>query len=270
MANITIGQYYPQNSIIHKLDPRVKLFGTLAFIVLVFCTYNPAGYIALSVFVLSSIIASKVPFSKMLKGLKGILIILILSVILIFFTTPGKVVFDFWKIQITDEGLIQGGYLIWRLVLMVVGCTIMTLTTSPTDIADGMEKAFGFLTKIKVPVHEIALIMSLSLRFIPTLMEEMEKISKAQKARGADLESGNYLKRVKSLIPILIPLFISSIRRAMELANAMEARCYHGGNRTKLKPLSYDKRDAVGYLVCFVAIGIVIGLNIYTKNCNWA
>lgn len=262
MTNVTIGQYYPENSIIHRLDPRVKLFGTLVFIVLLFITNNLFGYIMLSLFVLGVIIASKVPFSRMLKGLKGILVIIILSVIINLFTTPGETVLTFKSLKITKEGLEISGYLVWRLVLMVVGTTVMTLTTSPTDIADGMEKSLRVLNLIKIPVHEISMIMSLALRFIPTLMEEMNKITKAQKARGVNLETGNIFKRVKSLIPILIPLFISSIRRAMELAYAMEARCYHGGKRTKMKPLKYKKADAVGYLVCFALIALMVCANI--------
>lgn len=259
MADITIGQYYPENSIIHKLDPRVKLFGTLVFVVLLFNIDNIAGYLLFTVFMGMIIRMSKVPFGKLMKGIRGILFILIFSVALNMFFTPGEVLAEIWIISITKEGLIKSGYMAIRLVYLVICTSIMTLTTTPNNLADGLEKAFGFLKIIKFPVHEIAMIMSLALRFIPTLMEETEKITKAQKARGADFESGNLIKRAKSLIPILIPLFVSSIRRADDLATAMEARCYHGGKRTKMKPLKYVKRDYVAYLSYVVIVAVVLG-----------
>ena len=220
MANITIGQYYPENSIIHKLDPRVKLFGTMVFIVMLFLLDSVLGYILFTVFMAAIIKASKVPFGKLLKGVRAILFILLFSAVLNVFMTPGEELFSIWA---------------------------LTVTTTPNDLADGLEKSFGFLKVIRFPVHEIAMIMSLALRFIPTLMEETEKITKAQKARGAQFDTGNILQKAKSLIPILIPLFISSIRRAIDLATAMEARCYHSGDRTKMKPLKYAKRDYMAY-----------------------
>lgn len=167
---------------------------------------------------------------------------------------------------ITKQGIIKGVYMAIRLVLLVVGTSVMTLTTTPNDLADGLEKSFGILNVIKFPVHEIAMVMSLALRFIPTLMEETDKITKAQKARGASFDTGNILQRAKSLIPILIPLFVSSIRRAADLATAMEARCYHGGERTKMKPLSYNRHDAYAYVVCFLIIAIVLGTNFMVNN----
>lgn len=264
MADITIGQYYPENSIIHKLDPRVKLFGTLVFVVLLFNIHNIIGYLLFTIVMALIIKASKVPFGKLLKGIKGILFILLFSVVLNVFFTPGQVVAEFWVFSITKEGLIKGGYMAIRLVYLVICTSIMTLTTTPNDLADGLEKAFGFLKVIKFPVHEIAMIMSLALRFIPTLMEETNKITKAQKARGADFESGNLMKRAKSLIPILIPLFVSSIRRADDLATAMEARCYHGGKRTKMKPLMYGRRDYVAYLSYVLIAAVIIGANFLT------
>lgn len=261
MANITIGQYYPENSIIHKLDPRVKLFGTLVFIVLLFMIKNVWGYALFTVFMIAVIKASKVPFKKLLKGVRGILFILLFSAILNVFLTPGHVIVEWWMISITKEGLIKGGFIAIRLVYLVICTSIMTLTTTPNDLADGLEKAFGFLKVIKFPVHEIAMIMSLALRFIPTLIEETEKITKAQKARGAQFDTGNILQKAKSLIPILIPLFISSIRRALDLATAMEARCYHGGKRTKMKPLKYVKRDYLAYGSYLVMVATIIGTN---------
>lgn len=263
MSDFTIGQYYPEESIIHRLDPRVKLFGTLVFIVMLFVTNNFLGFVLMALYLTVVVALSKLPFLKVLKGIRGILFILILSAVLNLFLTPGKVVLFHWQFfRITDEGVVRCSFIIVRLLLLVIATSIMTLTTKPNDLADGMEKALGFLKVIKVPVHEIAMIMSLALRFIPTLMEETDRIKKAQMARGADFESGNIIKRVKSLLPILIPLFVSSIKRAVNLAQAMEARCYNGGNRTKLHPLKYKKRDAVSYLCCFVVIASVIVVNI--------
>lgn len=266
MADITIGQYYPENSIIHKLDPRIKLFGTLVFVVMLFVTNNVIGYGIITIFMAVIIKASKVPFKKMLKGVKGILFILIFSAMFNIVLTPGEELVHFWVITVTKEGLIKGGYMAVRLVYLVICTSIMTLTTTPNDLADGLEKSFGFLKIIHFPVHEIAMIMSLALRFIPTLMEETEKITKAQKARGADFETGSLIKRAKSLLPILIPLFISSIRRALDLATAMEARCYHGGKRTKMKPLKYVKCDYMAYIFFVVFIGLIIGTDILTEK----
>lgn len=261
MANITIGQYYPENSIIHKLDPRVKLFGTMVLIVLLFMIKNVWGYALFTIFMAAIIKASKVPFGKLIKGVRGILFILLFSAVLNVFLTPGHVLVEFWIITITKEGLMKGGFIAIRLVYLVICTSIMTLTTTPNDLADGLEKAFGFLKVIKFPVHEIAMIMSLALRFIPTLMEETDKITKAQKARGAQFDTGNILQKAKSLIPILIPLFISSIRRALDLATAMEARCYHSGERTKMKPLKYVRKDYVAYGSYVVMIAVVLGAN---------
>ena len=261
MANITIGQYYPENSIIHKLDPRVKLFGTMVLIVLLFMIKNVWGYALFTVFMAAIIKASKVPFGKLLRGVRGILFILLFSAVLNVFLTPGHVLVEFWMITITKEGIIKGGVIAVSLIYLVICTSIMTLTTTPNNLADGLEKAFGFLKVIKFPVHEISMIMSLALRFIPTLMEETDKITKAQKARGAQFDTGNIIQKAKSLIPILIPLFISSIRRALDLATAMEARCYHSGKRTKMKPLKYVKRDYFAYGSCFVMIAVVLGAN---------
>ena len=261
MANITIGQYYPENSIIHKLDPRVKLFGTMVFIVLLFLIDNFVGYLLFTVFLAAVIKTTKVPFKKLLKGIRGILFLLLFSAVLNVFLTPGDVIAEVWIITITKEGIIKGALIATRLIYLVICTSIMTLTTTPNDLADGLEKSFRFLKIIKFPVHEIAMIMSLALRFIPTLMEETDKITKAQKARGADFDTGNIFQKAKSLIPVLIPLFISSIRRALDLATAMEARCYHGGKRTKMKPLKYTRRDYVAYGIYVVLIGAIVGVN---------
>lgn len=266
MVDITIGQYYPEDSVIHKLDPRVKLFGTLVFVVMVFMINNVIGYGLITLFLGIVIKMSKVPFKKMMKGIRGIIFIMLLSVVFNIFLTPGDVIVHFLIFTITKQGIIKGVYMAIRLVLLVVGTSVMTLTTTPNDLADGLEKSFGILNVIKFPVHEIAMVMSLALRFIPTLMEETDKITKAQKARGASFDTGNILQRAKSLIPILIPLFVSSIRRAADLATAMEARCYHGGERTKMKPLRYNRHDAYAYVVCFLIIAIILGTNFMVNN----
>ncbi|MBR2213640.1 MAG: energy-coupling factor transporter transmembrane protein EcfT [Eubacterium sp.] len=262
MSDFTIGQYYPENSIIHKLDPRVKLFGTLVFIVMLFVVNNFVGFALMALYLFAIVKCSRIPFRKVVKGVRGIIIILIVSALLNMFFTPGKVVFHWWIFTVSAEGLIRSAYLVIRLILLVLSTSVMTLTTKPNDLADGMEKALGFLKVIRVPVHEIAMIMSLALRFIPTLMDETERIKKAQMARGADFETGNIFKRAKSLVPILVPLFVSSIKKAVNLAQAMEARCYNGGNRTKLHPLKYARRDAISYGFCAVIIASVIVVNI--------
>lgn len=259
MANITIGQYYPENSIIHKLDPRVKLAGTMICIIVLFQINTIVGYGLFTIFMAAVIKASKIPFMKLLKGVRGILFILLFSVVLNIFMTKGEILLEIGFLTVTKEGLIKALYISVRLIYLIICTSIMTLTTTPNDLSDGLEKAFGFLKVVKFPVHEIAMIMSLALRFIPTLMEETDKITKAQKARGASFDTGNILQKAKSLIPILIPLFISSLRRAIDLATAMEARCYHGGNRTKMKPLKYAKRDAIGYALSLCMIAVVIG-----------
>lgn len=259
MANITIGQYYPENSIIHKLDPRVKLAGTMICIIVLFQINTIVGYGLFTIFTAAVIKASKIPFMKLLKGVRGILFILLFSVVLNIFMTKGEILLEIGFLTVTKEGLIKALYISVRLIYLIICTSIMTLTTTPNDLSDGLEKAFGFLKVVKFPVHEIAMIMSLALRFIPTLMEETDKITKAQKARGASFDTGNILQKAKSLIPILIPLFISSLRRAIDLATAMEARCYHGGNRTKMKPLKYAERDAIGYALSLCMIVVVIG-----------
>ena len=262
MSDFTIGQYYPENSIIHRLDPRVKLFGTLVFIVMLFVVNNFIGFALMALYLFAIVKCSRIPFRKVVKGVRGIIIILIFSAILNIFFTPGRPLAHWWIFTITSEGLTRSAYLVIRLVLLVLSTSVMTLTTKPNDLADGLEKALGFLKVIKVPVHEIAMIMSLALRFIPTLMDETERIKKAQMARGANFEGGNIFKRAKSLIPILVPLFVSSIKRAVNLAQAMEARCYNGGNRTKLHPLKYKNIDIWSYLFCGVIIASVIVVNI--------
>ena len=254
MSDITIGQYYQADSTIHKLDPRVKLFGTFMYIIGLFVAGNLLGYTISTMFLVTVIIMSKVPFKRMLKGLKSILFILLFSGTFTILFTEGAHMLAQWGIfKISVEGIIKGIEMMYRLMLLLVGSSIMTLTTTPTDVADGLEKSFAPLNRIKVPVHEIAMMISIAFRFIPILMEESDKIMKAQKARGADFETGGLIKKAKAMIPLLVPLLISAIKRAMDLANAMEARCYRGGEgRTKMKPLKYKKVDTCAYVTIVV------------------
>ena len=262
LRDITLGQYYQTESVIHKLDPRVKLGGTIFYLISLFLFKNYLGYIVAVLFLAMVIRLSKVPFKYMVKGMKSILFLLLITVAFNLFLTPGTPLVSFWKITITREGLKTALTMAIRLALLVIGSSVMTLTTTPNNLTDGMEKMMSPLKVIKVPVHEVAMMMSIALRFIPILLEETDKIMKAQIARGADFESGNLFKRAKAMVPLLVPLFISAFRRANDLAMAMEARCYRGGDgRTKMKPLVYQKRDYLAYvciavyLVGSVAVG---------------
>lgn len=262
LKDITLGQYYPGDSIIHKLDPRTKLVGTLAFIISLFLFRSFVGYVAATLFLVAVIRASKVPFRFMVRGLKSIMVLLMITMVFNLFLTPGTPVLYLWKLKITQEGILQALFIAIRLIYLILGSTVMTLTTTPNHLTDGMEKGLSPLKKLHVPVHEVAMMMSIALRFIPILMEETDKIMKAQMARGADFESGGLIQKAKSLVPLLVPLFISAFRRANDLAMAMEARGYRGGEgRTKMKPLIYRRRDyaayliLAAYLVCICVIG---------------
>ena len=262
LRDITLGQYYQTESVIHRLDPRVKLGGTLLFIISLFFYKNFVGYAIAALFLGVVIKISHVPFKYMIKGMKTIVLLLMITVLFNLFLTPGEELVSFWKITITKEGVYLAATMAVRLALLIIGSSLMTLTTTPNNLTDGMEKALRPLKLIKVPVHEVAMMMSIALRFIPILMEETDKIMKAQIARGADFEHGNIIKRAKALVPLLVPLFISAFRRANDLAMAMEARCYRGGDgRTKMKPLVYKKRDFVAYLcvIAFMVISIYVG-----------
>lgn len=250
IRDITIGQYYPAQSIIHRLDPRVKIVGTLFFIISLFMFNSFIGYGLVTLFLAICIILSKVPFSYMVRGLKAIVFLLLLTVIINMFMTPGDPLVTVWKITITKQGVRTAVFMGLRLMYLIIGSSLMTLTTTPNNLTDALEKLLRPLRVIKVPVHEIAMMMSIALSFIPILIDETDKIMKAQMARGADFENKNIIKKVKSYVPVLVPLFISAFRRAGDLAMAMEARCYRGGDgRTKMKPLKYHKRDAAAYLI---------------------
>lgn len=262
IRDITIGQYYPAKSVLHRLDPRTKFLGTLGFLISVFLFHTFLGYAVATVFLVAMIAISKVPVKFMFKGLKAIVMILLITVVFNIILTPGEVLWRFGIIKVTKEGLVLAGRMAIRLVYLVIGSSIMTLTTTPNHLTDGMEKGLAPLNKLHVPVHEVSMIMSIALRFIPILLEETDKIMKAQEARGADFDSGNLIQKAKSLVPLLVPLFISAFRRANDLAMAMEARGYRGGEgRTKMKPLIYQKRDrmAYGVLLGYLAVMILVG-----------
>lgn len=261
LKDITLGQFYPTDSVIHRLDPRTKLFGTMLYIIILFCAHDWAGY-AIGVLALAVVIKlSNVPVGFMFRGLKAIMMLLLLSVAFNLFLTTGEVIWQLGILKITREGVETALKMAVRLICLVTASSIMTLTTTPNNLTDGMEKGLHFLNKIHVPVHEISMMMSIALRFIPILVEETNKIMMAQMARGADFESGNIMEKAKSMIPLLVPLFISAFRRASDLATAMEARCYHGGEgRTKMKPLQYAKRDAAAYICMVVWAAAVIAV----------
>lgn len=262
LRDITLGQYYQTESVIHKMDPRVKLGGTLLFIISLFFFKNFLGYAIAAIFLGMVIKLSKVPFKFMVRGMKTIMLLLMITVIFNLFLTSGTPILTVWKLTITVEGVRMAVSMAIRLSLLIIGSSLMTLTTTPNNLTDGMEKMMRPLKIFRVPVHEVAMMMSIALRFIPILLEETDKIMKAQIARGADFESGNLIKRAKALVPLLVPLFISAFRRANDLAMAMEARCYRGGEgRTKMKPLIYARRDYIAYacILVYLAVSIFVG-----------
>ena len=266
MTDVSFGQYLPTNSFVHKLDARVKILLTIAYIVAVFLVkeFQFMGFLACFIFVILATIFANVSFMKVLKSMSAILFFIVLSAILqLFFNQEGKLVFEYAFIKIYDNGLAMAGFIVARITLVVLGASLLTLTTSPVEIADGIESLMSPLKVIKFPVHEFALIMSIALRFIPTLLEETDRIIKAQKARGAEFESGNIFKKAKALVPVLIPLLICSFRRADELADAMDARCYSGSkNRTKYKKMTLGWRDLVATVFMAGLIFSIVWLNI--------
>jgi energy-coupling factor transport system permease protein len=264
IRDITIGQYYPIESRIHGLDPRTKLAMTFGFIISLFFGTKLLVYLIAATFLAIVIKISKVPFKYMVKGLKSIMILIIFTVVINIFMTQGDPIFTWRFLTITREGVILAFSMAIRLILLTIGSSILTLTTSPIDLTDAIERLLKPFEKIHVPAHEIAMMMTIALRFIPILLEETDKIMKAQMARGADFETGGLIKKAKSLVPLLVPLFISAFRRADELALAMEARCYRGGKgRTRMKTLAYKKQDFIAYiLIAFYIIGM-LGLGFF-------
>ena len=260
MTDITLGQFIPGNSCIHRLDPRTKIILMLVYIVMVFLVKSLVLFAVPLIYVLLCLGLGHISFSYFGKAIKPIRFLLVLMFLLNLFITPGEEVLFSWKfITVTEEGLLQAVFISLRLILLVTGASIMTLTTSPIALTDGLERMLSPLKVFKFPAHELAMMMTIALRFIPTLMEEADKIRKAQMARGADFESGNLIARAKAMIPILIPLFVSAFRRADELAMAMESRCYHGGEgRTKLHQLQFRRGDLVALLVTLIFVAFIL------------
>ncbi len=262
LKDITLGQYFPGNSFIHRLDPRTKLLAVILYIVALFLAKSFVTYGMMLAVLVISIAVSKVPPKSILRGMKPILFIVVFTAVLNLFYTPGEhVLAQFWIFTITLEGVLQAFFMVFRIMMLIAGTFLLTYTTSPILLTDGLESLLNPRKALKVPVHELAMIMSIALRFIPTLIEETDKIMSAQRARGADFESGNLMQRAKALIPLLVPLFISAFRRADELATAMECRCYHGGQgRTRLRQLKYQGADyavLIGFLVLTVGVGVL-------------
>lgn len=264
VRDVTFGQYFPAKSLIHKLDPRAKIIMLVAFLVLVFCTFNYAALAVVAVCTAAIVLMSGVPVKFYFKSLKIIIFIVIVTSILNLFYGTGDPIWQWGIIKITVNGINRSVFVTVRIICLILASSALTFTTSPTELTDAIERLMKPLAKLHFPVHEIAMMMSLALRFVPTLLEETDKITQAQKARGADMESGNIIQRVKAFIPILIPLFVSAFRRAYELATAMECRCYRGGTgRTRMKTIHMAKRDYVSFVMVALLIGGVILCNIF-------
>lgn len=270
IKDITIGQYFPFNSVIHRLDPRTKLLFTIVFIVMVFVSNNFVSLLFNFVTATVIINLSKIPVKTVVKGLKPILLVVIItSVLQIAYVKTGITLIDVWKIQITSGGVLTAVFMAIRISLLIVMSTMLTYTTSPTSLTNGLDKLFAPLKKIGIDFHMVTMIMTIALRFIPTLIEEVDKIMSAQKSRGASFDQGNLIKRAKALIPLFIPLLFNSIRRAYELANAMTCRCYNGGKgKTTMNALKFNSGDYIAYLVMLLFITAIIVLNIFCGEYN--
>ena len=264
LKDITLGQYFPGNSVVHRLAPRTKLVLLVLYIVSLFVASGWIAYGVCFLFLALAISASHIPLKAIFRGMKPLVFILIFTGVLNVFFTPGTEIWSWGFLRITWEGLAQAGKMVGRILMLISATFLLTYTTSPIALTDGLESLLGPLKVIKVPVHELSMMMCIALRFIPTLIEETDKIMSAQKARGADFETGNLIQKVKALVPILVPLFISAFRRADELATAMECRCYQGGDgRTKMKLLRYKRNDFLTYAVGLLLIGAVITLAVF-------
>lgn len=262
---LTIGSYYPANSKIHSLDPRTKILLTFGFLVFVFISKSLYGNLISAIFLGITLFLSKVPFRLILKSLKVIIVLLLFTILLnLFLTREGKILFEFSFIRVTTTGVSYAFKTAFRFIILMIASSILTFTTKPIDLADGIEFLLSPLKKVKFPSHEIAMMITIALRFIPTIIEELDKISKAQMSRGVCLDTGNLISRIKGYIPILIPLFVSSFKRADDLALAMECRCYRGDiNRTKLKQLRYAKNDYIAFALLFLYLCIIVCLRIF-------
>lgn len=267
--DVTFGQYYPKNSFVHKMDARIKLLLCLVFMVCIFFVQSYVGFALVTLFLLTTIICAQVPLRSILKSVKGVIVLLIFTALLnIFFTKNGNVLFSWWIFTITDQGLIYASKMLLRLIYLVIGSSILTLTTTPVDLTHAIEHLLSPLKVIKFPVHDIALIMSLTLSFIPSLIDETDRIIRAQKARGADFDTGNLFQRAKAFVPILIPLLVGGFRRAEELANAMNSRCYEGAtNRTQMRVMKLSWRDLVATLLTVITFGAIIV--VYAMKSTW-
>ncbi|MBQ3284126.1 MAG: energy-coupling factor transporter transmembrane protein EcfT [Ruminococcus sp.] len=264
MRDITLGQYFPADSVIHRLDPRVKILSLIVYIVLIFCTFNVFSLAFTAITVMAIVLMTKVPIKSYLKSLKVIIVIVIITSILNLFYGTGVPIFEWWIIKVTWEGIRNAVFVCVRIICLILLSSVLTFTTSPTDLTDALERLMKPLKVFHIKVHEIAMMMTIALRFVPTLLEETDKIMAAQKARGADMESGNLFTRVKALVPVLVPLFVSAFRRAYELAVAMECRCYRGGDgRTRMKQLHMVKRDYICIVITLLVIACVVLLNIF-------
>ena len=266
LKDITLGQFFPGNSPVHRMDPRTKLLMLILYIVVLFMASSWITYGIVFAFLVTSVSVSRIPLKALVRGMKPIVLILVFTGLLNLFLTDGQpVLVEFWVIRITLPGVIRAIVMMVRILMLLAGTFLLTYTTSPIALTDGLESLLSPLKKIKLPVHELAMMMCIALRFIPTLIEETDKIMSAQKARGADFESGNLFRKVKALVPILVPLFISAFRRADELATAMECRCYHGGDgRTKMNMLKFRLLDIKTFFVGAVLLAAVILLNPYS------
>ncbi|MCL5677388.1 MAG: energy-coupling factor transporter transmembrane protein EcfT [Firmicutes bacterium] len=261
LKDITLGQYVPGTSPVHRLDPRTKILGVTAFVVLLFLAHGLMGYLVVTAFSVLVVALSSIPISYLLRGLRPLLFLLVLTMVLQVFLTPGTPIWHWGPLVATREGLTQGIFLSYRLVLLVFVTSLLTLTTSPIALTDGLERLLQPFKRLGLPAHELAMMMTIALRFIPTLLEEADKIMKAQMARGADFESGNPLQRARGLVPLLVPLFVGAFRRADELAMAMEARCYRGGEgRTRLKQLRFTGVDAGALVLVALLTASVVWL----------
>lgn len=263
LKDVTLGQFFPGSSIVHRLDPRCKFLLTIVYIAALFTAQSYVSYAVMLIVTGVCIALSRIPLKVILRGLKPLWIIIALTAVLNIFFTPGRELVSFWKITITYEGLVRAVFMVLRITMLIAGTFLLTYTTSPIALTDAMEILFGPLKKLKVPVHEMSMMMSMALRFIPTLIEETDKIMSAQKARGADFETGNLMQRAKALLPILVPLFVSSFRRADELAVAMESRCYHGGKgRTRMKTL---RMQGIDFLALFLGAAFLAAIFVLKK-----
>ena len=264
LRDVTLGQYFPGDSIVHRLDPRTKLVLTILYIVALFLAVDYFSYALMIVVLAACIIVSKIKLRVILRGVKPLIIIIIITGLLNLFYTKGEPILEFWIFKITLEGIKRAVFMILRIVMLIMGTFLLTYTTSPVALTDGLESLLSPLKKLRFPVHELAMMMSIALRFIPTLVEETDKIMSAQKARGANFETGNLFQRAKALLPLLIPLFISAFRRADELAVAMESRCYNGGEgRTKMKALHMRAHDWVALVLGAALLAVMIVMNVY-------